>query len=339
MVGNVFIDLSLQFPDWDPTAGGMPPFAAPLYRQFGVQQNTSAPEEDIFAPSSTPNLAELRAKYSQQLLRWTKVPFKGKMPLKNKSWVPQTHEDKELECFRLLPYAFKVPLLEAHERQLRGLTGTPDKYELDTPNIDNAFVQLLIGKKTIHSRQHLEKKLGEPEKVLCKAQSKVGEIVGPLLVAIQKYELDELSGELDSFTTEQLKERLQSTAISCHQAILCAGQTHCWLTNLRAQNLLQLFKFKTPVKPQDYPNMTTSALLGAEAAEEILKKGEVLKHVTPAPAMKKMPPVNIYKKKVFQSQHRKLQPYYCNPHAFRGRGRPFRGHPRGHPIFKSIFMP
>ncbi|XP_048399435.2 uncharacterized protein LOC125458298 isoform X2 [Stegostoma tigrinum] len=332
--------LNVKFPDWDPTAGGMPPFAASLYRLHGIQQNITAPEEDIFAPTCAPNLAELRAKHSEQLLRWTKVPLDGSMPFKSKLWDPETYEGKELECFRLLPYAFKVPMLETHERYLQSITGTPDMYDLNTPKIDDAFIQLLIGKKVVRSREDLDKKLGEPEKVLCKAQSKVAEIISPLLLAIQKYEMDELSGELDSFTTEQLKERLQSTVTSCHQSILCAGQTHRWLTGLRAENLLQLFKFKTPIKPQEHPNMTSSDLLGAEIAEQVQKRGEVLRRNTPMPAAKKRPLFNINKKKkVFQRQQRKQLPYYRNPNPPRGRGRLYRGHPRVHPILKNIFIP
>ncbi|GCC32117.1 hypothetical protein chiPu_0010577 [Chiloscyllium punctatum] len=332
--------LNVKFPDWDPTAGGMPPFAASLYRLHGIQQNITAPEEDIFEPTCTPNLAELRAKHSEQLIKWTKVPLEGNMPFKSKLWFPETYKGKELECFRLLPYAFKVPMLETHERYLQSITGTPDMYDLNTPKIDDAFIQLLIGKKVIRSREDLDKKLGEPEKVLCKAQTKVAEIVSPLLLAIQKYELDELSGELDSFTTEQLKERLQSTVTSCHQSILYAGQTHCWLTSLRAENLLQLFKFKTPVKPQEHPNMTSSDLLGTDIAEQVQKRGEVLRRNTPMPATKKRPVPHINKKKIiFQRQQRKQPPYYRNPNPSRGRGRSYRGHLRVHPILKNIFIP
>ncbi|XP_067852016.1 uncharacterized protein [Heptranchias perlo] len=329
--------LSVKFPEWEPTAGLAPPFAISQHRQLGVPQNTSAPEEDILAPTSTPNLAELRAKYSAQLLRWAKVPLEGNMPFKNKRWDPQTYEGKELDCFRFLPYAFKTPMLETHDQYLRSITGTPDMYELDTPKIDDAFIQLLVGKKVIRSREDLDKQLGEPERVLCKAQSKVAEIVGPLIVAIQKYELDELSGELDSLTTEQLKERLQSTVISCHQSIVCAGQTHRWLTSLRSENLLQLFKFnKMPVKPQEHPNMTSSDLLGAEIVEQIKKRAEVLKHVTTIPPVKKKPIINVNnKKRVFQRQQRWQLPYYRNPNPFRSHGKPF----RGHPIFKSRYIP
>ncbi|XP_051869569.1 uncharacterized protein LOC127569204 [Pristis pectinata] len=327
--------LHLKFPGMKPAGDSMSSFGVPQRRQFGAPQDMPEPEEDILAPTSTPTLAELRAKYSTQLLRWANVPLEDNMPTKDKRWNPQTYEGKELDCFRFLPYAFKVSMLDTHEQYLRSITGTPDMYELDTPKIDDAFIQLLVGEKVVSSRDDLDKKLGEPERVLCKAQSKVAEIVGPLMLAIQKYELDELSGELDSLTTEQLIERLQSTIISCHQSIVCAGQTHRWLTGLRTENLLQLFKFgKTSIKPQDYPNLTSSDLLGAELVEQIQKKGEVLKRVTTIPPLKKKTPINVFKKKkVFQKQQRWQQPYYRNPKPFRGRGRSFRGHPRGHPIF------
>ncbi|XP_078267154.1 uncharacterized protein LOC144599793 isoform X2 [Rhinoraja longicauda] len=323
--------LRLRFPELNPTGGSIkPPFG-----QFGASENVSEPEEDILIPTSTPTLAELQAKHSTQLLRWASVPLEGNMPSKDKRWNPQTYEGKELECFRFLPYAFKVPMLETHEQYLRSITGSPDMYELDTPKIDDAFIQLLVGKKVISSHDDLNTQLGEPERVLSKAQSKVAEIVGPVVLAIQKFELDELSGELDSLTTEQLIERLQSTIISCHQSILNAGQTHRWLTGLRTENLLQLFKFgQTPIKPQDHPNVTSSDLLGAELVEQIQKKGEVVKRMTALPLMKKKTLINVSKKKkVFPKQQRWQHPYYWNLKPFRGRGRPFRGHVRGHPIF------
>ncbi|XP_072923911.1 uncharacterized protein [Hemitrygon akajei] len=327
--------LHLKFPGTKPTGGFVSSFGAFQRKQFGAPQGKPGPEEDILAPTSTPTLAELRAKYSAQLLRWANVPIEGNMPTKDKRWNPQTFEGKELDCFRFLPYAFKIPMLETHEQYLQSFTGTPDLFELDTPKIDEAFLQLLMGKKVVNSREDLEMLLGEPERVLCKAQSKVAEIVGPLMLAIQKHELDDLSGELDTLTSEQLIERLQSTIISCHQSIVWAGQTHCWLTGLRTENLLQLFKFgKNSIKPQNYPNMTSSDLLGAELVEQIQKKAEVLKRVTTLPPAMKIPPINVYKKKkVFQKQQRWQQPYYHNSKSFRGRGRSFSGHLRGHTIF------
>uniref|UniRef100_UPI00398EACE3 uncharacterized protein n=1 Tax=Pristiophorus japonicus TaxID=55135 RepID=UPI00398EACE3 len=322
--------LTMKLAEWEPTADMKPPFAVSQHRKLGVPQNTSAPEEDILAPTSTPNLAELRAKYSAQLLRWAKVPLEGNIPFKSrkgqKTWVPQTYEGYELDCFRFLPYAFKAPMLESHEQYLRSITGTPDMYDLDTPKIDDAFIQLLVGKKLISSREDLDDQLGAPERVLRKAQSKVAEIVGPLIVAIQKYELDELSGELDSLTTEQLKERLQSTAISCHQSIVCAGQTHRWLTNLRSENFLQLVKI--PSNPQEHPNMKSSDLLSAEVVEQLQKRHKAIKRTTVIPAVDIKP---IERKKLPKW---KLA-YYRNPNSFRGRGRSYRRKPKG-PLFKSI---
>ncbi|XP_062910941.1 uncharacterized protein LOC134349911 [Mobula hypostoma] len=176
--------LHLKFPGTKPTGGFTSSFGASQQKHFGAPQGKPGPEEDILAPTSTPTLAELRAKYSTQLLRWANVPIEGNMPTKDKRWNPQTYEGKELGCFRFLPYAFKIPMLETHEQYLRSFTGTPDMFELDTPKIDEAFLQLLMGKKVVSSREHLELLLGEPERVLYKAQSKVAEIVGPLMFAI-----------------------------------------------------------------------------------------------------------------------------------------------------------
>ncbi|XP_069755334.1 uncharacterized protein [Narcine bancroftii] len=310
--------LFLKFPAAKSTHCIKSHFGVPQHRQF------CAPEEGVLAPPSTSTLAELRAKYSAQLLSWASVPLEGNISMKYKKWNPQTYEGKELDCFRFLKYAFKVPMLETHEQYLQNMTGTPDMYQLDTPKIDDAFIQLLLDKKILNSPDDLDMQLGESEKMLCKAQSKVAEIVVPLMLAIQKYELDELSGELDSLTTEQLLERLQSTIISCHQSIVRAGQTHCWLTGLRADNLLQLFSFgKTSIKPQDYPNMTSSDLLDAELVEQLQKKGKILTLVTNLSQVRKKPK----KKKVFQKQQRWQQPYYRNPNPFRGRGRSIRVHP------------
>ncbi|XP_032885072.1 uncharacterized protein LOC116978205 isoform X2 [Amblyraja radiata] len=321
--------LCLKLPYSHRTGGIMP-----LIGQFGASENVSDPK-DILISTSTPTLAELRAKHSAQLLKWANVPLEGNMPTKDKRWSPQTYEGKELECFRFLPYAFKVPMLETHRQYLQSITGSPDMYEIDTPKIDDAFIQLLVGKKVISSHDDLDKQLGEPERILCKAQSKVAEIVHPVVLAIQKYEFDELSGELDTLTKEQLIERLQSTIISCHQSILNAGQTHRWLTELQTENLLKLFKFgHMSVKPQDYPNVTSPDLLGAELAEQILKKGEVVRRKTALPPMKKKTPINVFKKKkVSPKQWRGSHPYYWSLKPFRGRGGPFKGHVRGHPMF------
>ncbi|XP_048477489.1 zinc finger protein 638 isoform X2 [Rhincodon typus] len=206
-------------------------------------------------------LSGTRAKWSSDLLHWAGGPLKGSLDDKN-CWKAMTYRETPLECHILLPLAFRLPLSLEHQNRLRFNVGIPNIPAVAAPEVDQPMFQLLVSKGVVSTKQELDNLLGVIEATRS-IQSRVTETVSPLILAAQKFELDKLKGDFESLSRDQLKERLLSAITACRLAVVLAGQTHTFLSELRSDRLLRATGMeKIAPSPLDFPNLSTADLLG-----------------------------------------------------------------------------
>ncbi|XP_069779501.1 zinc finger protein 638-like isoform X5 [Narcine bancroftii] len=213
-------------------------------------------------------LSGTRGKCSSELLRWAGGPLKGSLDDRD-CRKPMIKGETPLECHILLPLAFRLPLSMEHLKRLRFHVGIPDVPAVVAPKVNPSLYNHLALKNVVSNKKDLDMLLGVVEATRS-IQWRVTESVSPLILAAQNFELDKLQGVLGSLSPYQLKEKLLSMITACRMAVVLAGQTHTFLSELRSDRLLQATGMaRIAPSPLDFPNLTTADLLGPQFLDDL----------------------------------------------------------------------
>lgn len=191
-------------------------------------------------------------------------------------------------CAKMLA-SFKCSLKPEHREFCFSIIKPLRHTALKTPKVDNLFLNLLLDKGVVKTKNCFFKVIKSFDLSMMRLQDRLLKSTTPLLMACNAYEL---SSKANSFRDPaQMAAAFESTISLCRKSLVLLGQTFAMASNIRQEKILEAVGLeKLAPSPTMFPNLNTCTLFGTEYIENLqrwLEKSGLqmqLKGAEPAPA-------------------------------------------------------
>ncbi|KAH0625765.1 hypothetical protein JD844_033996 [Phrynosoma platyrhinos] len=170
-------------------------------------------------------------------------------------------------CAKMLA-SFKCSLKPEHQEFCLSSIKTLQHMALRTPRVDGQFLNLLMEKKVMVTKNSFFEVIGPFDRYVMKLQNYLLKSSTPLLMACNGFEL---SIKTNSFSDPtQMAAAFKTTLSLCRKSLALLGQTFALATTFRQEKILEALSIQEAApSPTLFPNFDTSALFGREYIEHL----------------------------------------------------------------------
>nr|XP_033810180.1 SURP and G-patch domain-containing protein 2-like [Geotrypetes seraphini]XP_033810181.1 SURP and G-patch domain-containing protein 2-like [Geotrypetes seraphini] len=165
-------------------------------------------------------------------------------------------------CAKMLA-SFKCALKQGHRDYIFFCVQNLNHPALKSPKLDNEFLNLLIDKGIIKTKNCFFEIIKPFDKYLMNIQERLLKSVIPLLMACNAYEVDVKAGGLVS--PVELSNALEKSVSLCRKSLVLLGQTFSITSSYRQEKILEAVGLQEMApNPTGFPNLDDCFLFGRE---------------------------------------------------------------------------
>ncbi|XP_061456579.1 SURP and G-patch domain-containing protein 2-like isoform X2 [Rhineura floridana] len=170
-------------------------------------------------------------------------------------------------CAKMLA-SFKCLLKAEHQDFCFSVVRSLQHAALRTPKVDNQFLNLLLEKKVVKTKNCFFEVIKPFDWYMMRLQDYLLKSTTPLLMACNAYELSIKSSSFNE--PGQMAAAFETTVSLCRKSLALLGQTFALASEFRHEKILEAIGLQEAApKPTMFPNFDTSALFGREYIEHL----------------------------------------------------------------------
>uniref|UniRef100_A0A1W7RCZ1 SURP and G-patch domain-containing protein 2 n=1 Tax=Agkistrodon contortrix contortrix TaxID=8713 RepID=A0A1W7RCZ1_AGKCO len=170
-------------------------------------------------------------------------------------------------CAKMLA-SFKCSLKTEHQDFCMNSVKTLQHPALRTPKVDSQFLNLLLEKKVMMTKNSFFEVIKPFDRYMMRLQDYLLRSTTPLLMACNAYELKIKTNSFSN--TRKMATAFQTTMSLCRKSLALLGQTFALASAFRQEKILEALSIQDSAPPPTlFPNFDTSALFGKEYIETL----------------------------------------------------------------------
>ncbi|XP_042297652.1 SURP and G-patch domain-containing protein 2 [Sceloporus undulatus] len=170
-------------------------------------------------------------------------------------------------CAKMLA-SFKCSLKPEHQDFCLSSIKTLQHMALRTPRVDGQFLNLLMEKQVMATKNSFFEVIGPFDRYVMKLQNYLLKSSTPLLMACNSFELSIKTSSFNDPT--QMAAAFKTTLSLCRKSLALLGQTFALATTFRQEKILEALSIQEGApSPTLFPNFDTSALFGREYIDQL----------------------------------------------------------------------
>lgn len=219
--------------------------------------------------------------------------------------------------------SFKCSLKPEHRNFCFNIVRPLQHAALKTPKVDNEFLNLLLEKRVVMTKNCFFKVIKPFDQYVMRLQDRMLKSITPLLMACNSYELGIKTSSYSD--RQQVTTAFEATISLCRKSLALLGQTFALASTFRQEKILAAIGvLESAPPPTLFPNFDTSALFGREYIEVLQnwmeKSGcpiELKKEASSPAELKKEAPVpSALNQRNVPETRPKIKSKNPNPHPF-----------------------
>ncbi|XP_030075965.1 SURP and G-patch domain-containing protein 2 isoform X2 [Microcaecilia unicolor] len=205
--------------------------------------------------------SDVFSKFSNQIVKWA-----GFDTIKDDDIFMEQRDalfQAETEACAKMLASFKCALKQGHRDYIFFCVQNLNHPALKGPKLDNEFLNLLIDKGIIKTKNCFFEIIKPFDKYLMNIQERLLKSVIPLLMACNAYEVDVKAGGLVSAV--ELSNALEKSISLCRKSLVLLGQTFSVASSYRQEKILEAVGLQEMApNPTGFPNLDDCFLFGRE---------------------------------------------------------------------------
>ncbi|XP_029469715.1 SURP and G-patch domain-containing protein 2 isoform X2 [Rhinatrema bivittatum] len=228
------------------------------------------PKKPVLTPKKPPQKgpqlqlldeSDVFSKFSNQIMKWA-----GFNIIKDDNVFMEQRDalfQAETEACAKMLASFKCALKQAHRDYVFFCVSNLNHPALKSPKVDNEFLNMLIDKGIIKTKNCFFEIIKPFDKYLMNIQERLLKSVIPLLMACNAYEVDVKAGGLVS--PAELSNALEKSISLCRKSLVLLGQTFSIASSYRQEKILEAVGLQEMApNPAGFPNLDDCFLFGRE---------------------------------------------------------------------------